>query len=160
MTKKRMTAVIAVSVLTLAVTVFIFLNSLDGVDESERKSGWVLEVLRPVFGQFVGEDNVTEHFIRKLAHFTEFGMLGCSLAGLCALLGRRGLQDAFNCAFAGLAVAVTDETIQIFSGRGSQVMDVLLDFSGAVSGIIVIWLVLAATAKLKRHKKSSAEKER
>ena len=48
-------------------------------------------------------------------------------------------------------MAVIDEIIQIFLNRGSQVSDVLLDFTGAVTGInfvlLIRWLVLAIRRK-------------
>ena len=47
------------------------------------------------------------------------------------------MQSLFNCLFVGLSVAVLDETIQIFSNRGSSVLDVLLDFSGVCMGVIL-----------------------
>lgn len=42
---------------------------------------------------------------------------------------------------------VIDETIQIFSNRGSQVQDVLLDFAGVCAGmavtLIIRWLTIS-----------------
>ena len=68
---------------------------------------------------------------------------------LFLLLCQRGLQGSVNSLFAGLAVAVTDETIQIFSGRGSQVLDVVLDFSGALTGILLVSLLIPLIEKRK-----------
>lgn len=42
-------------------------------------------------------------------------------------------------AITALFVALTDETIQIFSNRGSQVQDVWLDFFGACVGSLVVY---------------------
>jgi VanZ family protein len=92
----------------------------------------------------------------QLAHFVEFGALGCELALLAVLRKRVRLQSVVNCLFAGLAVAVIDETIQIFSDRGSQVSDVWLDFSGAVTGIVfvlLIHLLVLAIRRKNRHAK-------
>ena len=69
------------------------------------------------------------------------------------MLGQRGLQGLANALFAGLAAAVTDETIQIFSQRGSRVADVVLDFSGAVAGALVIALI--ALLHRRRRKRRS-----
>ena len=45
--------------------------------------------------------------------------------------------------FFGLLVAVTDETIQLYvPGRTSSTLDVLLDFSGVVSGLFVALVIL------------------
>ena len=40
----------------------------------------------------------------------------------------------------GLLAAFLDETLQLFSGRGSMVADVWLDFAGVVFGVAVITL--------------------
>ena len=39
-----------------------------------------------------------------------------------------------NCLFFGSCVAAADEALQLLSDRGSQVLDVLLNFADAVSG--------------------------
>ena len=45
--------------------------------------------------------------------------------------------------FCGLLVAVIDETIQLYvPGRTSSTLDVLLDFSGVVSGLFVALVIL------------------
>lgn len=120
-----------------------------------------MDTITPILEVFVGKGNVTDHLVRKLAHFVEFGALGCELALLTVLRKRVRLQPVINCLFIGLAVAVIDETIQIISNRGSQVSDVLLDFSdvlldfsGAVTGIVFVllirWLVVAIRRKRRR----------
>ena len=58
-------------------------------------------------------------------------------------------QGFFNSLSAGLAAAVTDETIQIFSDRGSSVADVLLDFSGVLAATAAVWLIYRMKMKKK-----------
>jgi VanZ family protein len=99
-----------------------------------------------------GQDNVTDNLVRKLAHFVEYGALGCVLALLLTLLKRRRWQSVVNCAFAVLIVALTDETIQIFTGRGSQVQDVWLDFAGACAGILLVLIVVGLIKAIRRGK--------
>ena len=38
-------------------------------------------------------------------------------------------------------VAALDETLQLFTGRSGQISDVLLDFSGALTAIVLVTLV-------------------
>jgi len=66
------------------------------------------------------------------------------------------LQSIFNCLFAGLAVAIVDETIQIFSARGSQVSDVLLDFSGVVAGVVITLFFYAVIVRSRKKRKTAA----
>ena len=69
---------------------------------------------------------LTDHLLRKLAHFSEFAMLGLLLA--------QCLPAGFaKPALTALLCALTDETIQMFvPGRSGQVRDVWIDFAGAV----------------------------
>ena len=143
---------ICLIIMTLA---FIWGNSLDNQIESSHKSMKVLEWITPVLEWFVGADKVTEHLVRKLGHFTEFSLLGAEMAGLLIARGRLRLQGFVNCLFVGLSVAVIDETIQIFSQRGSQVQDVLLDFAGAFFGLLLIIVIHQIVRAFRKHKRHS-----
>ena len=130
---------------------FIWGNSIGSAPKSQSESRRVLEYVKPILEPVVGADNVTDHLVRKIAHFAEFGALGCELAALLVVRRRAHLQGVANCLFAGLSVAVIDETMQTFSNRGSQVQDVLLDFGGVCAGIAFIllinWLVILTRTK-------------
>lgn len=151
MTKTNQMLTILIFILLLTTIAFIWSNSLQSIPESQERSLGVMDKITPILEVFVGKGNVTDHLVRKLAHFAEFGALGCELALLAVLRKRMHLQPIVNCLFTGLSVAVIDEAIQIFSNRGSQVSDVLLDFTGAVTGIVFVlliqWLVLAIRRK-------------
>ena len=149
MSEKKRKILSAVLICLCIVTVaFIWGNSMLDRETSSNMSNLVLTVLEPIIRSFgiVSED---DRWLRELAHFTEFGALGAELLFLAAVRGRLGLQAAVNCAFAALLVALADETIQLASGRGSQVLDVLLDFSGALTGILIAWLICLL---IKRHR--------
>ena len=127
-------------VLTLG---FIWGNSLKSIPESQEVSLSLLDLLSPFLDAVFGPGRITDHLLRKAAHFSEFALLGAELRLLFLLLGQRGLQGLSNALFAGLAAGVADETIQLFSDRGSQVADVVLDFSGALFGALVIALLFS-----------------
>ena len=118
-------------------------NSLLGKEDSAALSGGLTAWLRSI------GIPVTDHFVRKSAHFCEFGLLGCELTLLFWLRSGISLQNGCNAAFAALLAAVTDETIQSFTGRGSAVRDVVLDFSGAVTGVLLLSLLLRQIGKRK-----------
>lgn len=122
----------------LAVLAFIWGNSLDSAAESSLKSGRMRELIRPLLELLVGQGNVTEHLVRKLAHFTEFAVLGALLLLLTAAAFRVRLQSVVNCLFFLTLAALTDETIQIFTGRGPQVQDVWLDLAGGTAGLLTM----------------------
>ena len=142
---------VAAAVLLLATLAFIWRNSLRSEAASGVESGRMLAVLKPFLEPLFGRENVTEHRIRKLAHFAEFFALGGELAFLVLLLGRPRIQAVLNVLAAGLFAAVTDEALQLLSGRGPAVADVLLDFSGAAAGAAVVLLVYYLRAALHRR---------
>ena len=128
-------------ILTLAL---IWGHSLLGREASSEESGFVMELLEPVLEMVVGEGNVTEFLVRKLAHFTEFFVLGLELLTFFAY--RKPLfPQAFLLALThGFFAAFLDETIQIFSGRGPMIQDVWLDICGFAVGAslmlgIMVW---------------------
>ena len=125
--------------LTLA---FIWGNSLLPRTESQEISrGLLAELCAALEHVGLHIDPQNDHWLRKLAHFGEFGMLGAELGLLLCLNRRQSVQGFVNCAFAGLAVAVTDEALQLISNRGSQVQDVLLDFAGFLAGFLLCGLL-------------------
>ena len=95
--------------------------------ESDAVSGF-LGVLIPKdtpIGEFIHSN------IRKIGHFCEYGLLGVQLALITALsCTERNNKFLFSCHLFALVVALLDETVQIFSGRGPSVSDVWLDFLG------------------------------
>jgi VanZ family protein len=142
---------IVVACLLIAVTLgFIWENSIKSRSESQLLSLSVLQWIRPFLGAIFSPENVTDHLLRKLAHFAEFGLLGAELIWLTHLLRKLRLQTVLICLFAGLSAAAMDETIQIFSARGSQAIDVLLDFGGVIMGTSVTLLVIAIITKTRK----------
>ena len=133
---------IILGLLVLLTLAFIWGNSLLPRTESQEISRGLLAELCAAL-EHVGMhlDPQNDHWLRKLAHFGEFGMLGAELGLLLCLNRRQSVQGFVNCAFAGLAAAVTDEALQLISNRGSQVQDVLLDFAGFLTGLLLCGLL-------------------
>ncbi|MGN0203962.1 MAG: VanZ family protein [Coprococcus sp.] len=129
------------AVFLLAWILFIFHNSMENSELSSSRSLGLLAVLE----RYLGESSfLTEHLLRKLAHFTEF-----AAEGVLLLLMLRGYTDRVTRymgwpLLGGLLTALTDETLQLFSdGRSSQVTDVWIDFSGVLAGVltaaVIVW---------------------
>lgn len=136
---------IVIIIFIIATVIFVWSNSLQSIDQSGARSTQVMEFIKPVLEVFIGRGNVTDHLVRKLAHFVEFGLIGLELA----LLFRRFTITPF---FLSILIALTDETIQLFTGRSSQVQDVWLDFAGACFGFLFCLALLWLRKKLKLHK--------
>lgn len=125
-------------VLTAVTLAFIWGNSLLPPEQSWAVSEAVrgaLALLLPGGGQ-EGGTGAGGVLVRKLAHFTEFCVLGLLLKAQWA--ERRSTAPLLL----ALLAALTDETIQRYTGRTSSVLDVWLDFSGAVAGVAAAAAVL------------------
>ena len=146
--KKRRIALLIAIVLTLA---FIWGNSLLNREQSSDESAWMLQLVSPVLELFVGKGRVTEHLVRKLAHFAEFALLGFELFFWFSGVREKRKEMLLLAMAHGLFAALTDETIQLFSARGSQVQDVWLDFAGATTGAAFALLVAFLIAREKRR---------
>ncbi len=154
MVKKRQ--LILFTLLSLGITACIFSNSLRSGDASNAQSGWLMAWLKPLIDPngLISEEKF-HYFIRKAAHFTEFAALGLCLGGVAEAIRRRFWRSSlvFFPLFAVLAVAVTDEFIQSFTGaRSSEVKDALLDFSGGVAGLAAAMIVAALCARIAKRR--------
>ena len=144
---------IILGLLVLLTLAFIWGNSLLPLIESQEISrGLLAELCAALEHVGLHLDPQNDHWLRKLAHFGEFGLLGAELCTLLFLNRRARPQGFVNCAFAGLAVAVTDEALQLISNRGSQVQDVLLDFAGFLAGFLLCGLVWMLGSKSREQK--------
>ncbi len=101
-------------------------------------------------------------FIRKAAHFCEFALLGFLTASLLLYVSHylkrlRPWPVRVGPAVFTLLYAISDEIHQIFTERGPRVTDVLIDFAGALCGILLIhglvWLI--SRCKKRRHRPRS-----
>lgn len=126
--------------LTALFILFIFSRSMVPSEASAQESGSVVGALGGFWSALGIDEDSADHIVRKLAHFIEFMGLGVLLT-LCACRnGEKKLKKhIFTVLFFCLCIPVLDETIQYFSpGRAPEVRDVVLDFSGAVTGSIVV----------------------
>lgn len=149
---------ILLAVLVCLNLAFIWGNSLLDSQKSSEVSDRVVEVVQRVVETIakpreesqplsVGVD--LSFLVRKAAHMTEF----CLLAVWLALITRgRGRVRCPLILLAGMSTALIDETIQLFTGRGSMVADVWVDLIGFTVGLTVT-AVLQAIIKRARSKR-------
>lgn len=131
-------------------TVFIWGQSLLPAPSSQAQSDAVRGWLSGLLGQGPVALFLLTH-IRKVAHFTEFALLGGEWA-LC----RCGASPKVGrwMWLVGLPVALVDESLQFISpDRAPQLRDVCLDYAGYLCGFLLVWAVVCAVQAHKRHKK-------
>ena len=141
---KKEKCLLALVVLTLC---FIWGNSLLPGSVSGAISDWVSEALSRLLhlplATAAGHGTV-----RKLAHGTEYLILGAELTVLLRFWRNRPWSAVFLC---GAAAALLDETIQLFAAdRAGQIQDVWIDLGGFCTGVLICVLI----HRRRRHKKA------
>ncbi len=133
---------------------FIYGNSLKSGEESGTQSGQVHQIVNEV-AQNVGiQKPISEHFVRKSAHFIEFAVLGLLIcADLWAFRVASFSKKLYISAPLLLCsvpicalLASVDEFLQRFSdSRGPSLKDVLLDTSGSATATVIFISVFILT---------------
>ena len=146
----------------LLMMVLIFLFSAQPGDRSDETSlsvgGVIGQIFISDFEQWTPEEQFAfaeriNHPVRKLAHATEYAVLGGLVAAMFGAYGLRGwrrLGVAWGCT---ALYACTDEFHQLFvPGRSGQLADVLIDSSGALAGVLLCLLIAAIWTRIKGRK--------
>lgn len=147
--------------LVIAVMGIIYCFSAQTGEESGAMSGsitaWLVGIFVPGFEKLSVQEQTqllesAGFLVRKLAHFSEYALLGFSL-----LLHIRQLQKRIKVHLPwlwawgiGTVYAMSDEWHQSFvGGRGPSLRDVCIDSSGVLAGILFLLLILLWTGKQK-----------
>ena len=156
-------------ILTVAVLInmaIIYFFSEESMEDSGNRSTGIVEklmhLLHPDYDSLDWDTQMdimasTHRLVRKLAHFAEFGLLGFLSAWLVAYVNRRKkwirawLEWLIPTVFC-LLYAISDEVHQIFSNRGASAKDVVIDFAGAVTGILLLRAILGIVRAAKRRR--------
>ena len=145
---------VIVFILTAGMIAFAFIHSSMPADLSSEESEGVMVILQNILDFFGFSTELTDHIVRKAAHFAEYTAIGMLLV-CCAYSFSRTKPYRYysQIFFAGLATAVIDETIQLnVAGRSGQITDVLLDFSGVITGAVFMLLFYMIYRKIKKIK--------
>lgn len=142
---KRKAAIAINVLLLLAILTFIFSHSLADRAASSQESMRLLAILSGLI------KGLTEHLLRKLAHFSEFAALGFFTVHLCHLGRKLHVHTAIHSLFFGLLCALADESLQLLNDRSAQVSDVWIDFSGVCCGVLCFLLLSVVHRMWKKH---------
>ena len=156
MNKKRIVWFrILYTLLSLVLLLFIFANSWQNGAQSGIRSAAITAWLNRLLYHAWIDYRFTEHLVRKLAHFSEYLLLGFFLTTTLRVYTTRFFSHIAWVLFLGILIPVIDETIQLFSeGRGSSLRVVWIDVAGFSLGmttaILVIFLI---RRRIKKGKK-------
>ena len=151
--KKHSLLYVFMFVFTAAYIFFIWIQSTMSADESSIESGNVMRLLNDFLVMIGLRGDLTDHIVRKAAHFCEFALLGFLSLWTAHIGNKQIIKNLLSVGFVCLATAVVDEYIQIYSvGRSAEVGDVVLDFFGACAGVLFFIAVTAIVALFKKIK--------
>lgn len=143
----------------LAVTIFLFSAepATDSANRSTRLAEIVLSLVCPDFealpqGEQAPLLAVTDHLLRKTAHFCVYATLGAFLCLTSLGFSAKRSAHALRTLAVGAAYAASDELHQAFvPGRGPGIGDVLLDSVGVLVGILAVLLLAKLIIKRKNR---------
>ena len=149
MAAKRKALELAFIALIIATVAFIFIQSALPPKISAKESEAVKDVLEEIIPPDTEVGETVHKNVRKIAHFVEFALFGAELALYIYLLRRKTAFIVLSYP-AALILALFDESIQMFSGRGPSVFDVWIDFSGFVFAASLVYISAFSFQLLKR----------
>lgn len=138
------------------VTLLIWGNSMRTSTQSAQQSGSLLAFLTPWLTALGIQPEGFHSILRKLAHFSEYGLLGV-LWTMELWLGphrekRRGAMERLSFC---MLTAFLDETIQLFvPGRSGEIRDVWIDTAGAWTGIVITTCLVCIAMKFRNRNKN------
>ena len=138
-------------ILTVLVAVVIFYMSSRDATESADMSG---AVATDIFGRLLGlfgvdlndpeTFSVVDHIIRKLAHFSEYAVLGVCMTICVKTFDKPNYFTVILTLTSCFLYACSDEFHQYFvPGRSMQFTDAMIDTAGAATGTAISALILA-----------------
>ena len=135
-----------------ACIVFNF-SSQTGKDSSGL-SRWIVEL-------FTNDEmiiNKVEPYVRKLAHFSEYGLGGILFLSLFSTYKWSDKRTLITSILFGIWYAITDEVHQLMvPGRNGAVFDVYLDTLGFSTGVLGMMIILKIIERVKLTKKGEAK---
>ena len=122
---------------------FIFIMSNFDANESSNQSNYIVNIMSNIFN--ITNSDMLTFIIRKLAHFTEYLILGILVYNFIKNYDKKNYISIIIC----MIYAISDEVHQIYvPGRSFQIRDIIIDTLGAIIGILII----------SKYKQSSCQK--
>lgn len=111
--------------------IFIFVMSSFNANESANQFNIIVHYISYLFN--INNLELLSFIVRKIAHFSEYLILGILIYNYCLRLDLSTLLC--------LLYALSDEIHQIFiPGRSCQIRDIIIDLLGAIFGILILHL--------------------
>ncbi len=149
--KKKTIGIIIPWALVILWMAIIFLFSHQAATESAQLSSGITRKIVQTISNITPKINldqeVLSHFIRKGAHFGVYFILGILVVNALIISNKPKMNlSKLHIFIIGLFIcvlyAISDEVHQLFiPGRSGELRDVLLDSSGALAGIVALFII-------------------
>lgn len=159
--KKKIILRVVLTSLTVILICWIFSNSMQNAEDSSSKSAAVREFLQNFIDMLFpgGNISVSEHFVRKAAHFSEYALLGAMLLFTYRSYTVKRFWFLIPALIAAL-VPFLDEGLQFFfDGRTPKFTDVCIDLAGTAVGMLFAWAVFYVVNAIARKRKRRNDTE-
>lgn len=114
----------------------IFIMSSFNATESSNQSNFIVNILSNILN--INNIKLLSLIIRKLAHFTEYFILGTLVYNAINNYNKKKYVAIIIC----ILYAISDEIHQIYvPGRSCQILDILIDSIGSINGIYITILI-------------------
>ena len=120
-------------ILVIIWMIVIFMFSSYNGNISGMQSDGIVAMLAKII-HYTGDIDILRVIVRKMAHFTEYLILGILVINACKY---NSVKDMIKLSILiCILYACTDEIHQLFiQGRGGRIFDVLIDTLGSLTGI-------------------------
>lgn len=135
-------------------------NCIDTNNVSHKVTSKIAEKAFSGYSQLTPDTQsiVTEqlnHFIRKLAHFSLFFILGFMTYSAVFILTCRYKKSFVSAALVSLVYGSLDELHQMFvPGRTPLVKDVIIDTFGGICGAVLCLILISAAFTIKKRREA------
>mgnify|MGYP004566601119 FL=1 len=116
--------------------IFIFIMSSFDATSSSNQSNFIVDIITSIIN--IKDIGLLSFIIRKLAHFTEYFILGILVINFITRYDKKIIIAILLC----IIYATSDEIHQIFvPGRSCQITDIMIDSLGSIMGIYLYKLI-------------------
>lgn len=117
--------------------IFIFVMSSFDATSSSNQSNFIVDIITSIIN--IKDTELLSFIIRKLAHFTEYFILGLLVINFIIRYDKKIIIAILLC----IIYATSDEIHQIFvPGRSCQITDIMIDSLGSIMGIYLCKLII------------------
>lgn len=147
--KKIIRIILFILIVIWAVVVFNLSNQ--NGDESSGLS----RKLVTLFTQDENVINKVEPYVRKFAHFSEYGLGGVLFISLFSTYEWTDRRKILTSVFLGIWYAIADEIHQLLvPGRNGAIFDVYIDSLGFATGVCMMLFIIKLLFKMKERNKT------